>query len=193
MRLIWGVGINDADYTTRTTVNGVDIWCPYYATWHSMMRRCYSTNYKKRFLTYVGCTVCEAWLTFSSFKAWMQTQDWRGKQLDKDLLVIGNKVYNPDTCIFVPQALNKLLSDHAAGRGPYPQGVRKYRGRFQARISEDGYSKPLGWFDTPAEASAAYNEAKVARILNVAEAYIAEPKLYRALLRQAARFGECNK
>ena len=49
-KLVFGVGINDADYAVTeyetTEVNGVRkqkfVWgCPYYLTWKGMLRRCY--------------------------------------------------------------------------------------------------------------------------------------------------------
>ena len=57
------------------------------------------------------------------FRAWMVEQDWKGKQLDKDLLVQGNKMYSPDTCVFVDGVVNNFLTDRAAARGEWPIGV----------------------------------------------------------------------
>ena len=55
----------------------------------------------------------------------MEKQDWEGKFIDKDLLFPGNKVYGPDTCVFVTRQLNNLFTDHG-GRGPHKQGVYKH-------------------------------------------------------------------
>jgi len=66
-KLAYGVGRNDADY--KTAVNGER--CPYYRRWSSMLNRCYSASYQNMFPTYIGCTVCKDWLTFSHFRAWM--------------------------------------------------------------------------------------------------------------------------
>ena len=118
-RLIHGVGINDANYNTQVRVNGKLVVCKYYRTWKNMLERCYDSNLHLKHPTYIGCIVCEEWLTFSNFKAWMETQDFGGKDLDKDILVKGNKIYSPETCIFVTNAINLLFIKRDAGRGEY--------------------------------------------------------------------------
>lgn len=133
MKLVFGVGINDAGYTTRKLetigyVNGKrkrkTVWaCPYYATWASMLQRCYSEKELIQFPTYRKCSVCDEWLTFSNFKSWMEKQDFNGKHLDKDLLVLGNKVYSPDYCIFVSPLVNTFMLECTSARGEYPVGV----------------------------------------------------------------------
>jgi len=101
-KLVYGVGINDADYVTQkwetiSYVNGKQkqnlVWeCHYYRTWCGMLMRCYSAKHQERNPTYKGCSVSEEWLRFSNFKSWMERQDFEGMQLDKDLLFEGNKV-----------------------------------------------------------------------------------------------------
>ena len=44
-------------------------------------------------------------------------------QLDKDLLVKGNKVYNESTCVFLPKEINSVLTKSTASRGDYLIGV----------------------------------------------------------------------
>jgi hypothetical protein len=109
MGLVCGVGINDADYSVvgySKDSNGktVQTMCKYYRTWKSMLRRCY---YKKDNLSYNDCKVCDEWLRFSNFKAWMEGQNYEeGLHLDKDILVKGNKVYSPCACVFIPNEVN---------------------------------------------------------------------------------------
>jgi hypothetical protein len=43
--------------------------------------------------------------------------------LDKDILYKGNKIYSPDTCVFVPQEINALFVKNDANRGDLPIGV----------------------------------------------------------------------
>lgn len=123
-RLVFGVGINDADYNVikYERINGKQkrVWsCPFYIKWRAMLERCYSDLYHDRKPTYTECTVIPQWFTFSSFKTWMQTQHWEGKELDKDILFPGNKVYGPDTCVFVGKRLNtfsmKMLTEGVRG------------------------------------------------------------------------------
>jgi hypothetical protein len=127
---VQGVGINDANYLVQkfTTVGGKNklIWrCPFYSCWKHMLKRCYDDCYIKLHPTYKGCSVCREWHLFSNFKSWMEQQDWEEKQLDKDLLVYGNKVYSPSTCVFLSQGLNKFLTKSNKARGEYPLGVWK--------------------------------------------------------------------
>ena len=98
-RKVFGVGINDADYNTKD--------CPYYKRWLGILKRCYTPQ---KVPTYVGCTVCEDWLRFSNFKSWMEKQDWQGKEIDKDIIKSGNKVYCPDYCAFIDSKTNKFLA-----------------------------------------------------------------------------------
>lgn len=126
--LIFGIGVNDAPYPVLRAayVDGKrkNVWsCPYYTRWYSMLRRCYSKVYHKVQPTYMDCMVCEEWLLFSNFRKWMESQKWEDRELDKDFLVEGNKVYSPSTCIFIPKKLNAFLTLNGSNRGKYPLGV----------------------------------------------------------------------
>ena len=122
-KLVYGVGLNDADYCVLPRVGGKQVACAFYSTWQNMIGRCYSQKVQQKNITYAGCAVCDDWLTFSKFKAWMEVQDWKGKQLDKDILVVGNKVYSPNTCAFVDRATNNFTTDSKSSRGELPIGV----------------------------------------------------------------------
>ena len=175
---IYGVALNDADYIVTPTINNVQVECPFYRRWRSMITRCYSAKYQKRQPAYKGCTVCDEWLTFSNFKSWMETQDWEGKCLDKDLLVYQNKVYSPETCVFVSQELNKFLLKRDATRGKYPLGVSYCETRTSAgnmltkpyRSEIRAVSKliNLGYYKTPEEAHRAWQKAKAAQAFDLA-------------------------
>ena len=184
--LVHGKGINDVDYSMSMYRNVKQADCPYYRKWRSVLTRCYSPAFQKRSPFYKGCTVTEKWLTFSNFKAWMMTQAWEGLQLDKDMLIPGNKIYGPDACMFIPQDINKLLNDSKATRGRYPHGVYscKDREKFQAEISKYGKRVHLGRYSTVEQAELAYIKAKASHIRNVAEEQI--DRLADALRRHAA-------
>lgn len=80
--------------------------------WRAMLRRCY---YKRpdgttKWATYYGIvTVCHEWLTFQTFAKWYKDNhpnDGATYDLDKDILIRGNKVYGPDACKFVTRGEN---------------------------------------------------------------------------------------
>ena len=121
---VYGKGINNASYLTGTVQGGRRRKCPYYTKWSSMLQPCYDDKFKEMSPTYIGATVCEEWLTFSNFKAWMEKQEWEGLELDKDIIKPGNKQYSPDACCLVPQSLNALLTDHRAARGDTAKELR---------------------------------------------------------------------
>lgn len=163
-KLVCGVGVND--YEGSVYVNGKRMES--YMTWHNMLERCYSTKYQRNKPTYIGCTVSNEWLSFSNFKKFYDANYREGFELDKDILFPGNKVYSKDTCVFVPQYLNNLLTDSGRARGDLPLGVcinrviikGKTYEYYQAQCS-DGYGKILKkTFKTIEEASAWYSATK---------------------------------
>lgn len=169
-KLVHGVGVNDAIYSTGLVVDGKTYRCPYYHRWSKMIARCYSINYQIKKPTYKGCSVCDEWLLFSNFRTWMVKQDWKNKQLDKDILIQGNKIYSPLTCIFVTSFINQLITDSKAIRGKLKRGVCFHKGakKFKASISINDKSIHCGYFTTEDDASEAYKTAKYNHIKDVA-------------------------
>ena len=88
--------------------------------------------------------------------------------LDKDLINHGNKNYSPDTCMFVPNEINKLLSFSKGRQGDYPLGVYLHSGKYKAQIS-NGENKRiyLGHFNDPRVAHKAWQEAKISVIESI--------------------------
>lgn len=171
--LVYGVGINDADYVIETREYFFEdgdkknrmVWrCPFYKAWVAMFRRCYCEKLHSKHPSYQGCYVSTDWQIFSNFKAWMSGQNWQGNHLDKDILKPGNKVYGPDECVFVSGALNNFLTDSAATRGEWPIGVHWHKrdNKFMACIRNPITRKRehLGYFDCPDEAHAAWLKRK---------------------------------
>lgn len=178
MNLVRGFGINDADYNVYITGSGDNgkrkvIWvCPFYRKWIHMLERCYDQKLHNKFPTYVGCSVCKDWKSFSTFKSWMETQNWEGKHLDKDLLIKGNKTYSPNTCVFLDARINTFLTESGAGRGKFPIGVSLEResGKYVAQCwsIELGKNKKIGRFKTPEEAHKAWLAFKLEQAYTLA-------------------------
>lgn len=118
MGLVYGVGINDANYPVTANANGTYKGCKFYQTWKGILERCYSQRMKTIRPSYEGCFVSPEWYRFSVFKDWMLKQKWEGKHLDKDLIVVGNKMYGPDTCVFVSQRVNSFVVGSVNKKNP---------------------------------------------------------------------------
>lgn len=166
-KLKYGVGNNDADYLTQPVVNGKQIRCPAYKAWDRILMRAYSESYHKNQPTYRNVIVCDEWLTFSNFRKWFIKNHRDGYSLDKDLLVIGNRVYSPDTCIYVPTWLNCFILGSGARRGNFKIGVtwHKYDNKFIAQChnpKDKGLkSEHLGLFDDEDSAHSAWLTRKL--------------------------------
>lgn len=161
-RLVCGVGVNDSHKPVFWIENGRKVRCKFYTTWLSMLERCYSQVKQASRPSYIGCYVASEWHSFSAFKEWMSGQPWEGRELDKDILFPGNKMYGPDTCVFVSPSLNSFLTNSkSSGRG-LPVGVRNIKGKFIAKCSNpfNGKVETIGRFSTPIEAHEAWRARK---------------------------------
>mgnify|MGYP003453193077 CR=1 FL=1 len=163
-KLVCGVGVNDADYPICEYENGKRVMCPYYRTWKNMLERAYSDKLKEIQPTYRGVTVCEEWHSFMRFRAWMVGQGWEGRHLDKDILLQGNKVYSPSTCVFVDRVVNNFLTDCAASRGEWPLGVywKEQSKKFVSQCNNpfSGKREHLGYFYCPHQAHLTWKKRK---------------------------------
>jgi hypothetical protein len=149
-----------------------------YNTWKNMLERCYSEKSQETNPTYLGCTVDERWHNYQVFAEWFDKnynseymENW---QLDKDILIKGNKIYSPETCVIVPNKINCLIIKTDATRGNLPVGVSKSGKKFMSNLragKENRKSTYLGTFDTPEEAFQAYKKAKEVYIKVVADKY----------------------
>lgn len=193
-KLVHGIGHNDADYpvTTYEVIDGKLKqlqMCHFYRAWKRMIARCYSLKFQAKFPTYRGCSVTQEWHSFVAFRAWMLTQPWEGSELDKDILVPGNKVYSPDTCIFVPSHLNMFMTDRAAARGEWPIGVswQKSAGKYKAycRNPFTGKQEHLGLFSDPDNAHEAWRKRKHEHACRYADIQ-SDPRIAQALLTRYA-------
>ena len=134
--------------------------------WGDMIKRCYDEKQLKKRPSYMDVTVCDEWLCYANFKEWYDKNIYEIKdekvQLDKDILVKGNKIYSPETCIFVPHDINSLFTKTNAKRGKYPIGVT-YKTRdnvFEVQCSVDGKETYLGRTKDPNEGFYMYKKYK---------------------------------
>lgn len=180
-KLVYGVGINDADYIVYSPKARGKKMCPYYKVWAHMLERCYGERCQAKYPTYLGCTVSTKWHIFSTFKKWMKTQDWPGNDLDKDILVPGNKHYSPEYCVFVPHETNKILTYGQSTNSGLPIGVNHHGRGYRAKCKRNGRTVSLGTYRTRAQAGEAYNEYKADCILEAANEQ-SDPKIIAGLL-----------
>jgi hypothetical protein len=188
--LIYNVGVNDSDYLTfkRLVKNGKTVFwvCPYYDKWKSILARCYSNKVQLKQPSYIGCKVCEEWLIFSNFKNWMEKRDWKGKHLDKDILLTGNKVYCPDACIFVEPVVNMFLigRNHKGPDSLIGAHFSKRDRKFTAYCSNPFTKKRewLGYFETQRQAHLSWKSRKHDLACALADSeYVTDERVAQAL------------
>ena len=186
---VYGIGITGLESTVDENGERLDS----YKCWTDMLKRCYSVKYQAKYPTYIGCRVCDEWLYYSNFKKWYNENYYeinnKTSQLDKDVLIKGNKVYSAYTCVFVPNFINKLFTKRQNDRGELPIGVwynktnKKYQSGLRVFTNGKSVKKHLGYFDTIDEAFNAYKQAKENYIKETADNYKDEipAELYEAM------------
>lgn len=148
-----------------------------YEVWRNMIRRCYDPYRLNKKPTYINCYVCEEWHNFQTFAEWYEENYYEVPnervELDKDILIKGNKIYSPETCILVPRKINILFVKRDSKRGEYPIGVSylKECDKFRAYCDIQGKQKYLGIFDTFEQAFSVYKNFKESYIKQIADEY----------------------
>lgn len=185
-KLVSDIGIYDAGRYQSRIANDLT---PEYKAWAAMLQRCKpGGSIQRKRPTYIGCTVHPDFIKFQDFAEWCQTQIGFGNDgwaMDKDILIPGNKVYGPDTCVFVPLRLNQLLVIKRSNQGGLPSGVRKHSGgKYEASFSCNGTFTSLGLYRTPEDAYESYKLAKRVDIYRLADEWRdqIDPRVYRALM-----------
>lgn len=197
IKLVYGVGINDSDYPVQPRgADGKPVVCPFYERWRSMLSRCYNKNQHVLYPRYIGSFVVPEWHYFMTFRSWMEKQDWKDKELDKDLLFPGNKIYGPNTCLFVSRKVNGFLTESNAARGDLPIGVtyHKLQKKYMAQASSvvTGKTVYLGLWESPEKAHQAWLCFKIeqAKILITNES---NDLIKEALLNRYLNYNETEK
>jgi hypothetical protein len=181
---VYGVGyLGEGEYKTR--IKG--IVTNHYKMWFPMMVRCYSDKYKTKQPSYTNVFASEEWHNFQTFSKWIDANYYEieGERmcLDKDILIKGNKIYSPDTCLIVPIKINNLFIKSASRRGNLPIGVEKDEYGFRAAMCKQGKRNSFGHFKTPEEAFLTYKIQKEQHIKEIADQYKDKipKKIYDAL------------
>lgn len=182
--VMYGVGYHGLLYTNSNEES--------YNRWHWMMNRCYSDAIHELQLQYTGCSVCKEWWNYSNYKLWYDEHRTSIKafgeafEMDKDILIKGNKVYSPETVCFVPKIINSLFTNGRENRGDYPLGVYydKEKKKYVANMSFGGKNIKLGTFATVEGAFNKYKVYKEELIKKIAEQYKGkiEDKIYQAMM-----------
>lgn len=157
--------------------------------WNNMITRCYYEDYLKYEPSYLDKEVAEEWHNYQNYAKWHFDNYYEIEGeimgLDKDILFKGNKIYSPDTCIFVPQYINSLFVKAEAVRGNKPIGVTydKKHDCYCARITKNKEHIYLGCYNSPEQAFKAYKKAKEQHIKEVADEYKGRipDRLYEAM------------
>ena len=143
-------------------VNKVPCWTLSGQLWSAMRKRCVQGGeFQIQRPTYSGCVVSEEFEDFQSFCNWHRSQIGYGLgyQLDKDLLVEGNKIYSAEQCVLIPRQLNSFCTASQRTTN-LPRGVSFSSGKYRSAIEFLGTTRSLGYYWTPDEAAEAYKEAK---------------------------------
>lgn len=157
----FGVGIHKSKIKGKTTKK--------YEVWRAIICRCCTESYKLKNPSYVNVSICEEWLNFQNFGDWYDNNfpshiDNIKFQLDKDLLQQGveNKIYSPETCIFLPQKINGFLTQHRFASNNPNIGTQIKSKKFEVKLKDFYYNKKIyiGTFSTVEEASQAYQIAR---------------------------------
>lgn len=135
--------------------------------WKAILYRCYNKNSLEKNATYKGCTVDEKWHNFQNFAGWYYENypsDGKVYELDKDLKVIGNKIYSENTCLFIPHNINTFITQRCNALSPnligtsYRVNYKKYIARCGNPVT--GKRENLGYFNTELEAHLAWRKRK---------------------------------
>ena len=172
--MVLGVGMIGSKYSAKVDNEEAEE----YQAWKGMIYRCFDENTKKRQPTYKDSTCCEEWLLYENFYEWLHSQEnfniLRNKSkwnVDKDILIKGNKIYSPETCCLVPMNVNFLFLKKDNYRGDLLIGVKRSNKSFISRCSNPftGEREYLGSYGSQYQAFLAYKKRKEDLIKQVAE------------------------
>lgn len=184
--MIYGIGVNDLSTPVSYMESGKQKYIPEYTLWRNMLNRCYGKDYNSKFNAYGGVTVCEEWKRFSNFKKFYDQQHFEGSDLDKDLTILGNKIYSPETCAFIPVKLNRALAWNSVEDNLAGVTWDKKREVFSSRVYLNGKRKFLGYYESAKKAHKAWQLAKAEHLEKILLDWRSEPSYIEAVATNVA-------
>jgi hypothetical protein len=176
----------------KTRINGIKE--PACRLWENMKSRIYylPKMNEGKFGKYSDQVICEDWKDYQNFAAWFEDATSKhydkGWQLDKDLIST-EKLYSPETCVFLPEEVNKALNIKSRARGEvclgvsYSKDATKLYVQYACKHSDFAVRK---WFslDKLQEGFQMYKTARERYIKHLAEKYKdkLDPRAYAALV-----------
>lgn len=162
--------------------------------WYFLLTRTTQDEFKNKHPAYKDCTICEEWKDLCLFEKWYLENEYRLKkdklEIDKDFLICGNKHYSPETCVLLPQKINRTLSGMNRKR-KYMQGVSKSGNKYKTSILKNKEKIFLGTFDSEYDAFLAYKKEKENIIHELAIEYKEElpSNIFEMLIRWEFNYG----
>ena len=179
---------NWAKYTPLTNIK-----TQAYMTYANVVKRAKTGGeYQAKNPAYIGTS--NGFEDFQAFADWATQQIGYGVpgfELDKDLLVPGNKVYSQETCCFLPKEINTaLIRDHSSKTSGFPVGIYRHnKNGLVAKTSIRGKLVHLASTPTSTETDIAhlvqiYEEAKQLYLhtLAVEHQQNLDPRAFEALM-----------
>ena len=173
---VYGVGYNSKPREGYPAKTGRKI-NKEYDHWRRMLCRSYDAKWLELHPSYIGTRVDEDWHDFQSFAEWYNCNEYKVgcKDLDKDLLCLGNNTYSSEACCFLPDSVNKAII---------------VRGKTSSWHKRDGCYEGhcngvyLGRSNSPLEFSDAWLEHKHKHIQQLAKLHkeVLDPRAYIALM-----------
>ncbi len=182
--MFYGIGFNDRKYPTKVKSKHTRE----YIFWTGFLSRSCSENTKNNQPSYKPCSVSENFKSYSYFYEWCQDQIGfdLGFDLDKDLIVKGNKIYSEEFCVFLPSEINRALCKNDKGRGGLPIGVfyNKKSKKFESRVRRNSNPVYIGSFDSEIDAFNSYKSEKESYLKHLANKYkgLIDERAYKALI-----------
>lgn len=102
-------------------------WCD--TQYSNMLRRVRTLG------EYKDCQIAPEWEDYQVFYSWVRANAVEGWVLDKDILIEGNRVYGPSTCVYVPEPLNLVFKrPRGLTQNLHPNVTRTKHNAFYVRV-----------------------------------------------------------